>query len=96
MSRCFSAITIHGISNGMAKLSQNHYRRIKDEIGESYRSEEETRELSLAVRPDETRASLFSRLNKGDNKWIINMQGSLEQTNTGVDVCDDYNDDLID
>lgn len=78
MSRCFSCITVHTIENGMALLSQNHYDLRTDDANEEYRLNNERRELEIPVRGDETRKSLFTRLNK-DETFIIGMYGNLEK-----------------
>jgi len=88
MHRCFSCITVHGMENGIARLSQQHYRLSKDDLGEEYRSEESIRRINISIRPDETRKSLFNRLNRAET-WLINMDGKLEKsTNSYVNVVE--------
>lgn len=94
MNRCFSCITVHSIDGGKAKLSQQHYRLSKDDDGIEFRSDEDVRRISLPVRSDETRKSLFNRLNK-DETWMINMHGSLEKADKKIMVSAEY-DDVLD
>ena len=94
MSRTFSCISIHSMNDGIAKLSQNHYRLHKDDVDE-YRSEEEMRRCEIGIRPDETRKTLFNRLNK-ESTYIINMSGKLEKTDKVISVTNVYDDALVD
>jgi len=69
---------VHTIENGVARLSQNHYDLRIDDADEQYQMNNERRELEIPVRGDETRKSLFTRLNK-DETFIIGMYGNLEK-----------------
>lgn len=95
MSRTFSCIVVHSMSDGIAKLSQNHYRLHRDDDNEEYRSDEEVRSCEIGIRPDETRKSLFNRLNK-ESTYIINMAGKLEKTDKIKSVTNVYDDVLMD
>jgi hypothetical protein len=94
MSRMFSLISVHGIENGVARLSQQHYNLSKDDDGIGYKTDSEVRRIEINIRKDETRQTLDQRLNRQDS-WIINMEGKLEKTDKCVEITDMY-DGLLD
>lgn len=72
----FSLISVGKIMDSQVELSQTHYTLNHNDDGEEIYSNMQRRFKTIKLRPDETRDTLFTRLNKAET-YVIDENNEL-------------------